>query len=159
MSSASAAPVTTVLGGLVGISPVMPVSGNELVSVPNATLIGANVDLSSLLGVAQTFPQSGTFNTIKGSFVVTVAVSLAATVTVSAQLYKAPAGSLIATPTGLICSVTYTGVVGVLVPAVCTPSGSATVTAGDQGVIVVSATAVPGLATSIVLSPSIGISP
>lgn len=159
MSSASAAPVTTVLGGLVGISPVMPVSGNELVSVPNATLIGANVDLSSLLGVAETFPQSGTFNTIKGSFVVTVAVSLAATVTVTAELYKAPAGSLIATPTGLICSVTYTGVVGVLVPAVCTPSGSATVTAGDQGIIVVSATAVPGLATSIVLSPSIGISP
>jgi len=128
--------------------------------VPTATLIGANVDLSTLLGVAQTFPQSGTFNTIKGSFVVTAGVSLiGTTVTVTARLYKAPAGSLIATPTTLACSVSYTGIVGVLVPAPCSPSGSATVTAGDQGVIVVSATATPGIATAIVLSPSIGISP
>ncbi|MEP6940782.1 MAG: hypothetical protein ABI846_13540, partial [Rudaea sp.] len=159
MSSASASPVTTLIGGLVGTSPVLPVSGNVLAAVPTATLVGVNVDLSTLLGVAQTFPQNGTFNTIKGSFVVTVGVVLAPSVTVTARLYKAPAGSLIAAPTTLSCSVTYSGIVGVLVPAACTPSGSATVLAGDQGVIVVSATATSGLATAIVLSPSIGISP
>ena len=142
-SSTSLVAPTTIAGGLAGVQPVVPISGATLTTVPNASLIGLNVDLSNLLGVAQVFPQSGTVSTIHGDFANTAALSLVgSTVTVTATLYVAPAGSVQAAPTTLSCSASYTGIITLGTVTTCTPSGGpVAITAGDKGIIVFSATA------------------
>lgn len=165
-SSTSAAALTTLVGGLVGTQAAMSISGPSVASVPTLGAGGLTLDLSSIVGVAQTFPVSATFSNFKGTISTKLGAVLlgSGTVTIKAELWKAPAGSLTATPTGFSCSVTYpSGTLSLLAltASACTSAGSATVNAGDQGVIVLSSTTGSGLtlASVFVANASLGISP
>lgn len=162
-SSVGAGTVTTIAGGLVGTVAVLPVSGAELTTPPSISLLGGALDVSTntaLLTQAQTFPQSGTFGTMKATFMETAALSLiGSTVTLTASLYSGPLTNL--TPTGLSCSVTLTGVIALGSIQTCaTSSGTASVNAGDSGFIVISASATGiSLLNSVTLGASVGIAP
>lgn len=164
LSSMGAGTVTTLLSGVAGTVSLLPVSGSELASLPSISLLAGalNVPLgTSLVTVVQPFPQAGQFNTMKATFVPTLAVTLLGTETVTATLWT---GTTIATlaPTSLSCSVTLPTLVIAGTPQYCTAStGSATVAAGDHGVIVISATAtgLGGLLNSVTLGASVGIGP
>jgi BclB C-terminal domain-containing protein len=80
-------------GGLAGI-PAYVGFGN---SAPGLVVLGNPIDLASGTGLANfawTIPQDGTITAIAAQFTVIAAVSLSVgTVSVEAQLYRAPAGS------------------------------------------------------------------
>ena len=164
-SSTSAAALTTLVGGLVGTQASMSISGPSTASVPTLGVGGLTLDLSSIAGVAQTFPVNATFSTFKGTLYTKLGATLlgSGNVTIKAELWTAPAGSSTATPTGFSCSANYgSGALSLLTfkASACTSAGSATVNAGDQGVIVLSSTTGGGLTlvSAFVVSTSLGIS-
>ncbi|MGE7913518.1 exosporium glycoprotein BclB-related protein [Lysinibacillus xylanilyticus] len=68
-------------------------------AVPGVTLVGNNIDLTSVATEAFNVPRAGTITAISASFSVLVAVNPVGTVTVRAQIYRADAGSNIFSPT------------------------------------------------------------
>jgi len=162
-SSVGAGTVTTTILGLVGTVAVLPVSGAELTTPPSISLLGGALNVSTntaLLTQAQTWPQSGTFNTMKATFMETAGLSLiGSTVTLTASLYSGPLNNL--TPTGLSCSVTLSGTIVLGNTQTCASStGTATVNAGDSGFIVISASATGlSLLNTVALGASVGIAP
>lgn len=91
--------LTTIAGGLVGTVGLVGF-GN---SGPAVTLAGGTVDLTgaggTLLNFAFNTPRAGIIDAISATFSTTAALSLAGTtVTITAQLYSAPATSNIFTP-------------------------------------------------------------
>lgn len=162
-SSMGAGTVTTTILGLVGTVAVLPLSGAELATPPSVSLLGGALNVTTntaLLTQAQTFPQSGTFSTMRATFMETAALSLiGSNVTLTATLYSGPLTNL--TPTGLSCSVTLTGVIALGDVQTCTTSsGTASVNAGDSGFIVISGTATGlSLLNSVTLGASVAIAP
>ena len=163
MSSVGAGTVTTTILGLVGTVAVLPVSGAEASTPPSISLLGGALNVSTntaLLTQAQTWPQSGTFSTMKATFMETAGLSLiGSTVTLTASLYSGPLTNL--TPTGLSCSVTLSGAITLGNIQTCsTSTGTATVNAGDSGFIVISASATGlSLLNTVAFGASVGIAP
>lgn len=124
-------------------------------------LTGGNIDLTAVATEAFNVPRAGTITAISASFSVLAAVSVAGTVTVRAQIYRAPAGSNIFSPTTAFVD---------LIPSLTTfalgtfTSGTTNVTpvpvvAGDRLLMVFSITAsgVAPLLNDIVGNASAGI--
>ncbi|MFJ8514051.1 exosporium glycoprotein BclB-related protein [Lysinibacillus xylanilyticus] len=70
-------------------------------AIPGVTLTGTNIDLSAVTGTeAFSVPRDGTITSISATLSVTLAVpTFTGTATVRAQIYRAPAGSNIFSPT------------------------------------------------------------
>ncbi|MBE1556781.1 exosporium glycoprotein BclB-related protein [Sporosarcina limicola] len=88
--------LTSIAGGLVGTTSLVGFG----TSIPGVTILGNTIDLTSLLNEAFTVPRAGNLTAISASFSVAAAVAVAGTITVKAQVYRAPAGSNIYTATG-----------------------------------------------------------
>jgi len=145
---ASGVPVTltTIAGGLVGTTALVGF-GNAASGV---SLTGGTIDLTgaggTLLNFAFMSPRSGTISSMSAQFSATAALSLVgSTLTVTAQLYTAPAGSnsFSAVPGALVTlSPAYSNLVAIGAVAYGTTSGlSIPVTAGNRYLMVFSATA------------------
>ncbi len=89
--------LTSLVGGLVG-TPSLIGFGS---AVPGVILAGNTIDLTGLINEAFSVPRPGLLTAISASFTLTVALTLATSATVSAEIYRAPAGSNIFTPTGV----------------------------------------------------------
>ncbi|GLC89518.1 exosporium glycoprotein BclB-related protein [Lysinibacillus piscis] len=69
-------------------------------AVPGVSLVGTDIDLSAVVGTeAFSVPRNGNITAISATFSATVAAALLGTTTVHAQVYRAPAGSNIFSPT------------------------------------------------------------
>lgn len=89
--------LTSVLGGAIGTVSMVGFG----TSIPGVTLTGINIDLTAATGTeAFSVPRAGTITSISASLSATVAATLVGgTATVRAQIYRAPAGSNIFSPT------------------------------------------------------------
>lgn len=141
---ASGTPVvmTTIAGGLVGSTSVVGFG----INTPGISLIGGNIDATTLTNMAFSVPRDGTITSISGFYSNTVALALVgATVTVQAQLYSAPEGSNIFSPVpGALVALSpgLTGIVSIGTTASGQANGlSIPVTAGTRLLLVYSATA------------------
>jgi len=70
-------------------------------SIPGVTLTGTNIDLAGATTGMEAFsvPRAGTITSISATLSVTLAAPLTGTATVRAQIYRAPAGSNLFSPT------------------------------------------------------------
>ncbi len=141
---ASGSPIvmTTIAGGLVGTTSVIGFGA----SAAGVTLTGGTINATSISNFAFITPRNGTITSISVFFSNTVALSLiGTTISVTAQLYSAPAGSNTFSPVpgaAVTLSPALTGLVAIGF----TMSGSTTglnipVTAGNRYLMVYSATA------------------
>ncbi len=89
--------ITSVLGGAIGTVSMVGFG----TSIVGLTLVGNNIDLTAATGTeAFSVPRAGTITSISASLSATVAATLVGgTATVRAQIYRAPAGSNIFSPT------------------------------------------------------------
>lgn len=88
--------LTTLVGGLVGTVSLIGFG----TAIPGVTLAGTNIDLTAVTGTeAFSVPRAGTITSISASFTATVALDLLGTAQVRAQIYRAPAGSNVFSPT------------------------------------------------------------
>jgi BclB C-terminal domain-containing protein len=138
--------VTTILGGLVGTTGLVGF-GN---SASGVSVLGNTIDLTgaggTLLNFAFTSPRAGTISAISAQFSTTAALSLlGTTVTITAQLYTAVAGSNSFTPvSGAVVTLAppFTGIIALGTTSYGTTSGlSIPVVAGNRYLMVYSATA------------------
>lgn len=93
----SGAPVvlTTLLGGLVGTTSLVGFGS----SLPGVSVLGGNIDLSSIANYAFSVPRAGVITSISAYFSATLAVSLVgSSVSVTAQVYKSSTPNNIFSP-------------------------------------------------------------
>jgi len=88
--------LTSLAGGLVGI----PFFIGFGTAVPSPVVLGLTINLTGLINEAFSVPRPGSITAISASFTTTAALTVGETATVNAQIYRAPAGSNIFTPTG-----------------------------------------------------------
>ncbi|MFJ5767484.1 exosporium glycoprotein BclB-related protein [Lysinibacillus sp. NPDC093210] len=123
-------------------------------AVPGVTLLGETLDLSGVVTEAFTVPRAGNITGLSASFSTTLAVTLIGSTTVTATIYRAPAGSTVYTATTATVNLAppFTGVIALGTTAF--GSGSfapVPVTAGDKLVMVYSITTA-GVAVAQVLT-------
>lgn len=123
-------------------------------AIPGVTLVGETVDLSGVLTEAFTVPRAGSITGLSASFSATLAVTLVGTTTVTATIYRAPAGSTTYTATTATVNLAppFTGLIAIGTTAF--GSGSfapVPVTAGDKLVMIYSMTTA-GVAVAQVLT-------
>lgn len=95
--------LTSLAGGLVGI----PFYIGFGTAVPGVILANNTINLTGLVNEAFTVPRNGTITAISATFTLTVALTVAGeAATVNAQIYRAPAGSNIFSPTGVSVNLT-----------------------------------------------------
>ncbi|NYF26361.1 exosporium glycoprotein BclB-related protein [Sporosarcina sp. JAI121] len=88
--------LTSLAGGLVGI----PFFIGFGTAIPSPVVLGATINLTGLINEAFSVPRTGSVTAISASYTLTAALSVPAeTATVTAQIYRAPAGSNVFTPT------------------------------------------------------------
>lgn len=88
--------LTSLVGGLVG-TPFFIGFGS---AVPGVILANTTINLTGLVNEAFTVPRSGSINSISATYTLTAALSLVGeAATVRAQIYRAPAGSTVFSPT------------------------------------------------------------
>ncbi|MFJ5750121.1 exosporium glycoprotein BclB-related protein [Peribacillus frigoritolerans] len=93
-SGITPATLTTIAGGLVGTSSAIGFG----TAIPGLTILGGAIDLTGLLNEAFTVPRAGTITSIAATFSTTVGLTLpVGSATITAQLFRAPAGSNIFT--------------------------------------------------------------
>ncbi|MBT2618620.1 MULTISPECIES: exosporium glycoprotein BclB-related protein [unclassified Bacillus (in: firmicutes)] len=93
-SGITPAELTILAGGLVGTSSAIGFG----TAIPGLTILGATIDLTGLLNEAFTVPRAGTITSIAATFSTTVGLTIpVGTATITAQLFRAPAGSNIFT--------------------------------------------------------------
>jgi len=149
--------LSVVAGGLIGTVSMVGFG----TSIPGVTLTGTNIDLSAVTGTeAFSVPRDGTITSISATFSATAALTLVGgTATVRAQIYRAPAGSNVFSPTDAFVD---------LAPALSTIAigtitfGTRNVTpvpvaAGDRLLMVFSATSTGIAITAITGNASAGI--
>jgi len=134
--------MTTIAAGLVGTTSVVGFG----INTPGISLIGGNIDATTLTNMAFSVPRDGTITSISGFFSNTVALALLGTsITIQAQLFSAPEGSNSFSPVpGAVATLapSLTGVVTIGTTATGQTSGLAIpVTAGTRLLLVYSATA------------------
>lgn len=139
LASAGSAVIVRTFGGSASIA-VLPLSGY----VENAYApAGFPLDLSVGSMPPQTLPGDGAFGTIRANLVMQTALTvIGGSVTPTATLYLGAPGSAIVTSTPLRCDFVpaLTGVISVGTTATCVGTVPVSFTAGQTGVIVVSAT-------------------
>ncbi|WP_118951586.1 exosporium glycoprotein BclB-related protein [Taibaiella helva] len=138
--------VTTIAGGLVGTSALLGFGS----SVSGVSLVGTNIDLTGAGGTLLNFgfvaPRAGTITAMSAQFSTTLALSLlGSNITITGQLYTAPAGSNTFAPVPGAVVTMAPALTGVLAIGA-TSSGTATglsipVVAGNRYLMVCSATA------------------
>jgi len=91
--------LTSVAGGAIGT--VSEVGFGT--SITGVTLVGTNIDVTSALLGTEAFsvPRAGNITSISASFSATVGVTVGTT-TITAQVYRAPAGSNVFSPTSAL---------------------------------------------------------
>ncbi|WP_251637430.1 exosporium glycoprotein BclB-related protein [Sporosarcina sp. NCCP-2716] len=95
--------LTSLIGGLVG-TPFFIGFGT---AVPGVILANNTINLIGLVNEAFTVPRNGTITAISATFTLTAALSVAdEAATVTAQIYRAPAGSNTFSPTGVSVDLT-----------------------------------------------------
>ncbi|MDP9739424.1 UNVERIFIED_ORG: BclB C-terminal domain-containing protein [Bacillus sp. B2I3] len=93
-SGITPAALTILAGGLVTTSSAIGFG----TAIPGLTILGGTIDLTGLLNEAFTVPRAGTITSIAATFSTTVELTLpVGTATITAQLFRAPAGSSIFT--------------------------------------------------------------
>jgi BclB C-terminal domain-containing protein len=150
--------LTTVLGGLLNTSTVLPLSGQGAGSP--FTVAGGTLDLTGGPGIVTgggIFARDITLTDMQAAFSTTTAVTLVgSTVTITAQLYTSPACNNVytAVPGALVTlAPPLTGVLAVGTIATGSTTGLAIpITAGTCAVNVVSATVTAGLDVATVLT-------
>ncbi|MDW0118813.1 exosporium glycoprotein BclB-related protein [Sporosarcina thermotolerans] len=117
--------LTTVAGGVVGV----PFFLGFGTAVPGTITGGVIVlpTVGGLLNEAFTVPRPGTITSISATFTITVALTLAPTATVRAQIYQAPAGSDTFSPTAAFVDLTPQLTTGLAVGSILTGSAAAAV--------------------------------
>lgn len=110
-------------------------------ATPGVTLVGETLDLSGLVTEAFTVPRAGNITGLSASFSATLAVTLLGSTTVTATVYRAPAGSTTYTATTATVNLApaFSGVIAL--GATAFGSGSFApipVTAGDKLLMVYS---------------------
>lgn len=104
--------LTTLVGGLVGTTSLIGFG----TAIPGITIVGNTIDLSGVITEAFSVPRNGSITAISASFTETVGLNLGlGSVSVTAQIYRAPAGSSIFTATNARVTLTppFTGLVTV----------------------------------------------
>ena len=132
--------VTTIAGGLLGTTSIVGFGS----SATGVSVIGGVINTSLLSNHAFSVPRAGAITSLAANFSTSVVLSLVgSTVTVTAQLYKAAAGSNSFSPiSGASVNFTLTGVltIGTVYNGV-TPALNIPVSAGERFLLVYSATA------------------
>lgn len=104
--------LTTLVGGLVGTSSAIGFG----TAVPGITIVGNTIDLSGVVTEAFSVPRNGSITAISASFTALAGLDLGlGSVSVTAQIYRAPAGSSIFTATNARVTLTppFTGLLTV----------------------------------------------
>ncbi len=104
--------LTTLVGGLVGTSYAIGFG----TALPGITIVGNTINLPGVATEAFSVPRNGSITAISASFTTLAAVNLlAATTSVTAQIYRAPAGSTVFTATNARVTLTppFTGAVAI----------------------------------------------
>jgi BclB C-terminal domain-containing protein len=136
--------LTTLPGGVPGLSAALPLSGDDSGPIPAG---GPSIDLTTAVsGAAQLFPRAGTVTSISARFSTTVALTeIGTTVTISAQLHTGPGtGNILnaVAPVNCTLSPQLTGIVAIGTVVTCSATGLAVpIPAGTLGLVVFSATA------------------
>ncbi|MER2029079.1 MAG: exosporium glycoprotein BclB-related protein [Solibacillus sp.] len=102
--------LTTLVGGLVGTTSLIGFG----TAIPGITIVGNTIDLSGVITEAFSVPRNGSITAISASFTETAGLNLGlGSVSVTAQIYRAPAGSSIFTATNARVTLTppFTGLV------------------------------------------------
>ncbi|MGE7983834.1 exosporium glycoprotein BclB-related protein [Solibacillus sp. NPDC093137] len=102
--------LTTLVGGLVGTTSLIGFG----TAVPGITIVGNTIDLSGVATEAFAVPRNGSITAISASFTALAAVDLGlGSVSVTAQIYRAPAGSSVFTATNARVTLTppFTGLI------------------------------------------------
>jgi len=124
--------LTSLAGGLVG-TPSFIGFGS---AVPGVFLAGNTINLIGLINEAFSVPRPGLVTAISASFTLTVALTVATSATVNAQIYRAPAGSNTFSPTGvsvdLAPTLTTLLAVGTTLNGASSNFAPLSVTAGDR---------------------------
>ncbi|MGN7478302.1 exosporium glycoprotein BclB-related protein [Solibacillus silvestris] len=87
--------LATAVGGLVGL-------GSQIgfgTAVPDLTILNNTIDLSAIVTEAFSVPRNGNITAISASFTALEAITILGNATVTAQVYRAPAGSTLFTAT------------------------------------------------------------
>ena len=111
-SGVTTAIMTSILGGLVGTSSLIGFG----TAIPGVSVAGNMIDLSGVVTEAFSVPRAGNITAISASFTTILGLALAGTtVTINAQVYRAPAGSNVFTATNATVDLTppLTGVVSI----------------------------------------------
>lgn len=149
--------LVSALGGLIGTASLVGFG----TAIPDVTVTNDTIDLlAPLLTEAFSVPRDGSITSISASFRVTVGITVPGTGTVSARIYRAPAGSSTFTATDASVNLTpaLTGVVAVDTTLTGTSANFAPVTVapGDRLLMVFSITG-PTTATTLTGTASAGI--
>jgi len=82
-------------------------------AVPGIAVLGNTIDLSGVVTEAFSVPRPGNITAISASFSATIAIALLGTTTVTATVYRAPAGSTVFTATAATVSLapSFTGAI------------------------------------------------
>lgn len=109
-SGVTPAVLTTLVGGLVGTTSLIGFG----TAIPGITIVGNTIDLSGVVTEAFAVPRNGSITAISASFTALAAVDLGlGSVSVTAQIYRAPAGSSVFTATNARVTLTppFTGLI------------------------------------------------
>lgn len=130
-------------------------------AVPGVTLVGTTLDLSGVVTEAFTVPRAGSITGLSASFSATAAVTLIGNTTVTATIYRAPAGSTVYTATDATVNLAPAFTGAIALGATAFGSGSfapVPVAVGDKLVMVYSiTTAGVGVAQVLTGTASAGI--
>ena len=159
-ASGTPAVMTTVLGGLLNAGTVLGFG----ISSGGVTALGGAIDATNLTNMAFSVPRDGVITSLSGNFSTTAALALVgSTITITGQLYSAPAGSniFIAVPGATVTMApAFTGILAIGTSSSGTTTGlSIPVVAGTRLLLVFSANVTAGLdvATAIVGYVSAGV--
>ena len=158
----SPAVLTTVLGGTLNTSTVLPLSGSAVAT--GVTLSGGPLDTTaSVGGLAQVLPRATTVTSFAASFSTTVGVALVgSTVQLKAQLYTGDAtGNTLTAVSGATCTLSpaLTGLVTTGTTSTCQATGlSISVPAGKKAVVVITPTVAAGIDVATTLQGNASVS-
>lgn len=96
-SGVTTALLTSIAGGLVGTASLVGFG----TAIPGVSVAGNTIDLSGVITEAFSVPRAGNITAISASFTTLLGLALVGTtVTINAQVFRAPAGSNVFTATG-----------------------------------------------------------
>ena len=143
-SGVTTAILTSIAGGLVGTASLVGFG----TAIPGVSVAWNTIDLSGVITEAFSVPRAGNITAISASFTTLLALTLAGTtVTINAQVYRAPAGSNVFTATNATVDLIppLTGVVAIGDTASATASVAPVPVAAGDRLLMVFTTSATGL--------------